>query len=99
MGMSFEDFLAQAKKTEEEMRKEWEPQAKKRIAANMLLIKVAEEEGIDVDTDQVEAEMNKALQYYKNVKDAEKNIDMARLYAAVRGQLLNEKTFEALEKM
>lgn len=99
MGMSFEDFLTQSKKTEEEMRKEWEPQAKKRIAANMLLIKVAEEEGIDIDTDEVEAEMNKALQYYKNIKDAEKNIDMARLYAAVRGQLLNEKTFEFLEKL
>jgi trigger factor len=99
MGMSFEDFLAQSKKTEDDMRKEWEPQAKKRIAANMLLLKVAEEEGIEVDTDAVEAEMNKALQYYKNVKDAEKNLDMSRLYTAVRGQLLNEKVFEALEKI
>lgn len=99
MGMSFEDFLAQSKKTEEEMRKEWEPQAKKRLAANMLLIKVAEEEEVDVDTEEVEAEMNKALQYYKNVKDIEKNIDMPRLYAAVRGQMLNEKVFDLLEKL
>jgi hypothetical protein len=48
---------------------------------------LAKEEAIDVPTAEVEAEMNKALQYYKNVKDIEKNIDMERLYSAVSGQL------------
>ena len=99
MGLNFEDYLTQAKKTEADLRAEWEPQAKKRIAAHLILDKLAEEEAIDVASEEIEAEMNKALQYYKNVKEAEKNIDMEHLYSAVRGQMRNEKVFTFLENL
>jgi trigger factor len=99
MGMSFADYLTQMKKTEDEMKKEWLPQAKKRLAAHLTLIHLADEQDIDVDSQEVEAEMNKTLQSYKNIKDIEKNIDMERLYNATRGQLRNEKTFDYLEKL
>lgn len=99
MGFDFAAYLEQAKKTEEELVKEWEPQAKKRLAAHMVLDTIAKEEDIDADSQEIEAEMNKALQYYKSVKQAEKDIDMERLYSAVRGQLLNEKVFDFLEKL
>jgi len=36
-------------------------------------------EEIRVDSKEIEEEMNKTLQYYKNVKNIEKNIDMERL--------------------
>jgi trigger factor len=99
MGMNFADYLAQIKKTEEEMKQEWEPQAKKRLAAHLILNMLADTEEIDVDSQEVEAEMNKTLQSYKNIKDIEKNIDMERLYSATRGQLRNQKVFEFLEKI
>jgi trigger factor len=97
MSFSWETYLKEVKKSEDEMRQEWEPQAKKRVAAELILQKLAADESIDVDTESVEAEMNKVFQYYKNVKDAEKNIDMARLYTSVRGQLVNEKVLSWLE--
>lgn len=99
MGMSFADYLTQMKKTEEEMKKEWTPQAKKRLAAHLILIHLADDQDIDVDSPEIEAEMNKTLQSYKNIKDIEKNIDMERLYSATRGQLRNEKVFDYLEKL
>ncbi|MBP9728004.1 MAG: trigger factor [Candidatus Moranbacteria bacterium] len=99
MGLTFEAYLEQMKKTKEEIDTEWLPQAKKRLAANLVIEALAEEESIVADTTEVEAEMNKALQYYKDVKDIEKNLDMERLYAAVAGQLKNEKVLTWLQSL
>lgn len=99
MGLTLDAYLEQMKKTKEALEAEWLPQAKRRLSANLVIEFLAEDEAITVDTPEVEAEMNKALQYYKNVKDIEKNIDMERLYAAVSGQLKNEKVLAWLESL
>lgn len=99
MGLTLDAYLEQMKKTKEALEAEWLPQAKRRLSANLVIEFLAEDEAITVDTPEVEAEMNKALQYYKNVKDIEKNIDMERLYAAVSGQLKNEKVLAWLESI
>lgn len=99
MGLSFDAYLEQMKKTKAEIEQEWLPQAKKRLAANVVVEHLADEESIAVDSAEVEAEMNKALQYYKNVKDIEKNLDMERLYTAVAGQMKNEKVMAWLETL
>ncbi len=99
MGLTLDGYLEQMKKTKEALEAEWLPQAKKRLAANLIVEFLAEDESIMVSTAEVEAEMNKALQYYKNIKDAEKNIDMERLYAAVSGQLRNDKVMAWLETL
>ncbi len=99
MGASFEDFMAQSKKSEEEVQAEWLPQAKKRVTAYLLLDKIALEENIFTESEEVEAEMNKAIGYFKNIKDAEKNLDMAALYNVVSEQVRNEKVFQLLESV
>ncbi len=99
MGFQWEMYLEQSKKTEADLRTEWTPQAKKRIAAELILQKIAADQEITVETEAVEAEMNKIFQYYKSQDHIEKNIDMARLYTSVRGRLTNEKTLEYLEKL
>jgi FKBP-type peptidyl-prolyl cis-trans isomerase (trigger factor) len=99
MGLSLAEYLEKLQKTEDDLKKEWLPQAKKRLSAHMVLDTLAKEEEIDVDSQEVEAEMNKTLTQYKDVKDIEKKIDMERLYAAARGQLLNEKVFVWLETL
>ncbi len=97
MGFEWEKYLIETKKTEAEFVTEWEPQAKKRVAAELILQKLAADESLEADTEAVEAEMNKVFQYYKNVKGAEKNVDMGKLYTSVRGQLVNEKVLVWLE--
>lgn len=99
MGITFEKYLEQIKKTKDDVEKEWEPQAKKRILAALALEKVAKEVEIEISAEKIEAEINKTMAQYKNIKDVEKNIDLARLYNYVKGNLQNEEVFEMLEKL
>lgn len=99
MGMQLDDYLQKMKKKEEDLEKEWEKQAEKRVMASLILEQIAKDSELSVSGKDIEAEMNKILQNYKNIKDLEKNIDMERLYNYARGVLLNEKVFEYLENL
>ncbi|MFC1609020.1 trigger factor [Patescibacteria group bacterium] len=99
MGMQLDQYLEQIKKTRDDLKKDWAPQAEKRIKAALALEKIAKDDEINVDSSEVEEKMNETMQMYKNVKDAEKNIDMAKLYNHTKGMLQNEKVFEMLEKL
>lgn len=99
MNMDLERYLEQIKKTREEIEKDWEPQARKRIIAALALEKIAKDESIEIDAKKVEEEMNNTLAQYKNIKDVEKNIDLARLYNFVKGNLQNEEVFKTLEAL
>ncbi|MDD3498361.1 MAG: trigger factor [Candidatus Moranbacteria bacterium] len=99
MGMELDKYLEGIKKTKDDLEKDWRPQAEKRLKAALALGEIAKDLRINVENEKVEEEMNKTLQYYKNVKDVEKNIDMKRLYDYTKAMLVNEAVFENLEKM
>jgi trigger factor len=99
MGMDLENYLTQLKKTREDLQKDWQPQAEKRVKAALALKEAVAAEEIKADTKEIEEEANKTLQYYKNVKGAEKNIDIKRLYNYTKGVLENDKLFEYLGKL
>lgn len=99
MGIKLEDYLQKLKKTQEDLEKDWEPQAKKRVVSALSLRKISEEEKLGATSEEVENEMNKVFQQYKDVKDLKKNIDMERLYNYSKGIVENEKVFEMLEKL
>jgi trigger factor len=99
MGMSLDQYLEKLKKDRKELEKDWEPMAEKRVKSALLLKEIAKLEEIAAETAEIEAEMNKTMQYYKNVKNLEKNIDMERLYNHVKGMLENEKVFVFLESL
>ena len=99
MGMTFDQYLMQIKKTIDDLEKEWEPQAIKRVKAALALEEVAKEREISIPNEEVEAEMNKTLAQYKKIKDVEKNIDLGKLYNYVKGMMQNEKVLEMLENI
>jgi len=99
MGMNLDQYLAQLKKEKKDLEKDWEPQAEKRVKSALALREIVKLEEITVDAAEIEAEMNKTLQYYKNVKDFDKNIDMERLYSYTKGVAENEEVFQRLEKI
>lgn len=98
-GMSLDDYLLKIKKEKTELENDWKPQAEKRVKSALGLKEIAKLEEISADSKDIEEEMNKTLQYYKKVKDLEKNIDMERLYEYTKGTIENEKTFDFLEKI
>jgi trigger factor len=99
MGMNVDQYLAHLKKEKKDLEKDWEPQAEKRVKSSLALSEIVKLEEIKVDAAEIETEMNKTVQYYKNVKDFDKNIDMERLYSYTKGVLENEEVFKMLEKI
>jgi trigger factor len=99
MGINLDQYLAQIKKKKEDLEKDWEPGAGKRVKSTLALNQIIKDEEVRSTSEEIEEEMNKTLQYYKNVKDFAKNMDMGKLYNYTKGMLENEKVFEILEKL
>lgn len=108
MGMKLDDYLARksakggsasAGKSVNDLEKEWKPRAEKRVRAAMVLEQIGKEREIKIPSEKIEEEMNKTLQYYKNVKNLDKNIAMDKLYNYTKGVLVNEEVFKYLENL
>ena len=54
--ISFEQFLLQARKTEEELRKEWRPMAERRAKSLLVLDAIARKEGVTVSGNELAAQ-------------------------------------------
>lgn len=99
MGMELDTYLEKIKKDREELKKDWQAQAQKRVISSLAMEKIARDQEIKISAQEVETEMNRTLSLYKNVKDIKKNIDMKKLYDYSQGILENERVFDYLEKL
>jgi len=99
-GMELGLYLAQIKKTQEELKKDWHPQAEKQTKMQIVSRTIAREEKISVQEEEVEAELQKVLQQYHMDSDPEalKKIDLDTVRARIRSTMLSERVFELLEK-
>lgn len=95
MGLDFDKYLAEIKKTTDELKKEWGIQAEKRARISLVLRAIAKKEKIEVRDDEVTQKVNETL---KNINEAEKNIDLGALKEYTKGVIRNEKVFELLER-
>ena len=91
MGAKLDDYLKQAKKTLEEIRKDWRPQAEKKAKLQLILNAIAAKENIHPSKEEIDHEVSHIIEHYK---DADR--DRAAVYAET--VLTNEKVFEWLEK-
>jgi FKBP-type peptidyl-prolyl cis-trans isomerase (trigger factor) len=89
-GMSYEEYLKNMKKTEDDLRKEFRAQATSRAKLQLLLNKIAEEEKIETDKDAVEHEMQHALQHFPDARP-----DLLQIH--IETVLRNEKVLQLLE--
>jgi len=90
MGVKMEDYLKHAKKTREDIRKEWAPHAEKKAKLQLVLNAIAQAENIHPDQKEIEAEVNHIVEHYK-----EADRERASVYAET--VLTNEKVFQFLE--
>lgn len=91
MGTNFEAYLAQAKKTREQIRAEWNDSADKRAKVRLILSEVARKESIEADKERLEKEIAHAKEHVPNA-------DPEALRAHIVHALRNEATLEFLEK-
>ena len=90
MGATFEEYIAHAKKTEADMRKDWRKDAEKRATLELILEHVAKKEKLTADEKQLKEETEKVIAQYSNIDH-----DRAREY--VEGILVREATIKFLE--
>ena len=97
MNLEKDSYLAHIKKSMEDIKKQWQEQAEKRVGASLILREIAQKEAITISNEEVE---ERASQILKNAPDMEqiKNIDPNQLKEHVRAVMKNEKVFELLEK-
>ena len=91
MGVNFNEYLIKINKTEEKLREEWRNTAEKREKMQLNLNKIAEEEKISFDKNEVDEQVKHMLEHYKDA-----NEDRVRVY--IETLLKNEKVFSFLEK-
>jgi len=90
MGFTFEDYLKQINKTEDELKVEWRPDATKRAKLQMIIRTIAEKENLKPTHEEIATEVEKIMTAYKDA-------DPARAQAYVENMLENEKVFTFLE--
>jgi len=90
MGVKLEDYLKHAKKTIEEIRTEWRPNAEKKARLQLILNEIAKDEKIKVTSEEIDAEVKHILEHYKDA-----DADQAYIYAET--VLTNEKIYQFLE--
>jgi trigger factor len=92
MGVKMDDYLKHAKKTMEDLRKDWRPYAEKKAKLQLILNAIAEAEKLKPDLKEIDEEVSHILEHYK---DADR--ENAATYAET--VLTNEKVFQYLENL
>lgn len=92
MKMNFEEYLTSIKKTEDDLKKDWEADAIKRAKMNVILPQIAQAEKIKPEESVLDAEI-------ENLKKHHKDLDEVRARVYVAGVLTNEEVFKFLETL
>ncbi len=90
MGLSFEDYLSHAKKTEEELRNDSKEEAEKRAKLQLVLNEITAKEELKPDEEKAKKEVDHILKHYKDAK--RENVE-----SYVHSMLTNEAVFNLLE--
>jgi trigger factor len=95
-GLQFEQFLAQAKTTEEELVKKYTPEAEKRIKIRLALQHIIKEEKIEVSEAEMDAEFAKVKSFYPPKEHAkiEGDYKKGELKGQLKNRLILRKFFE-----
>lgn len=93
--MTLEQYLANVKKTEQEVKDSFKMEAEKRIKDFLILRQIGKAENVEVSTEELQEEMNKAVKDYS--KEQLEKIDINQLREYSKGAKFNEKVFALLE--
>lgn len=97
LGLTKEQYFQQIKTTEEEMKKQWrEKQAPNRVKAALLLKKIAEDNKLQPPKEEIEKHVNQIVQQQTAYGQDPAQLDIQRIYEAVKGSLTNEEVFKWL---
>jgi trigger factor len=98
-GMELSIYLAHLNKTEDDLRKDWQPEAEKQVTYALILKKIAKDKNIRPTPEELQIATEKMVQAMIMRGDTGKNnINVDGLREAISSDLTNEKVFDYLEK-
>jgi FKBP-type peptidyl-prolyl cis-trans isomerase (trigger factor) len=92
MKMDPQEYLNEIKKTEEDLKKEWQEDAKKRAVMNFVLPKIAMLEKIKIDQEKINHEVEHIKEHHPEINEQDARIYFSQL-------MTNEAVFEFLENL
>lgn len=98
-GLKFDDYLQHIKKTEKNLEEEMKPQAEKRVKTSLLIREISESEDISVSDEELEGEIGKILETYKDYPDVADKVKSPDYREYLRDILTNRKTIELLKTL
>ena len=97
-GMELSFYLAHLNKNEDELRKDWRPEAEKQVSYSLILRKVAKDNNIVPSPQEVEDGVSVMIQRMTLKGEAKpQDIDVDKVREAIAADLTNEKVFSYLE--
>jgi trigger factor len=94
--ISFEEYLKQVKKTEEEITKELEKIAKEKVKGFLVLHQIVKDEKIEVNEEEISQKLEEMLNQYPNKEEIKKTMDEAQVRLYIEDELKREKAFNLL---
>lgn len=91
-------YLAKIGKTQEDIKKEWRPEAERQVKMALVLHALAKENKIEITREETDEALESLIQstMLRN-GGATPNLDMERMRSSIQSRLLNEKVFKFLE--
>lgn len=96
MSLNLDNYLKHINKTPEELKKDWQPQAEKRVKAALVLKEIATRENIEVAETEIEERLSSLMRQAPPVAPGQ-NLDLTALRGYVKNVIRNEKVFELIE--
>jgi len=97
-GGKFADYLTHLKKSEEDLEKEFMPEAEKRLKVSFIIAEVVKAEKIEVTDEEFKKELDERLKVYEGKPETQKQAGSEEFKYYVRYNLLNQKVMEKLKE-
>ncbi len=95
-GATWADYLLNIKKTEDELKMEFVPQAVKRVKTAVLIREIGEKEGVEVSDDELLSEIGNLINHYAGNAEAQTQIRTEEYQDYVRSSMRNRKVLAML---
>lgn len=95
--ITFAAYLDSIKKTEEEIKNSFAPDAQKRIKDFLIIRQIGRQENIEVSNEEIEEKINELIKNYS--PEQLNKVDIGSLKEYTKNTIYNEKVFQTIEKL
>ena len=96
--LKLDDYLLHLKKTKDDLKKEFTPQAEKRVKTVLMIRKIVKEHNLSIEEGKLNQEINRLINYYKYDTEIQRNIRTDEFRNYLRNVILNRKAIDWLKK-